>query len=99
MGGVVKDSFGIRTSFVSMGLVSLVGFLLCVILLPPTGQEKLLARARPPLRYRILIKNKYVAALFLFRVAYTACVGLVWAFLPLFAHTKYRLSSSSIHVV
>jgi DHA1 family multidrug resistance protein-like MFS transporter len=99
MGGVVKDSFGIRTSFVSMGLVSLVGFLLCVILLPPTGQEKLLARARPPLRYRILIKNKYVAALFLFRVAYTACVGLVWAFLPLFAHTKYRLSSSSIGVL
>ena len=99
MGGVVKDSFGIRTSFVSMGLVTLVGFLLCVFLLPPRQEEKVFRHARPPLRYRILIRNKHVAALFLFRLAYTSCIGLVWAFLPLYAHTRFELSSSSIGIL
>ena len=99
MGGMVKDSFGIQTSFLSMGLISFTGFLLCFVLLPPRSDEKLLSRARPPLRYRILIRNKHVAALFMFRLAYTICIGVVWAFLPLFAHERFQLSSSSIGIL
>jgi len=99
LGGTVKDSFGIQTSFLSMGLVSFTGFLLCLILLPPRSDEKLLSRASSPLRYRILIRNKHVAALFMFRLAYTTCIGLVWAFLPLFAHERFQLSSSSIGIL
>ncbi len=99
VGGMVNDTFGIQFSFLSMGAVSLVGFFLCLIFLPPRTHERLLTPAKPPLRYRILIRNKYVGALFLFRLAYTACIGLVWAFLPLFAHTRFKLSSSSIGVL
>ncbi|MBW1739764.1 MAG: MFS transporter [Deltaproteobacteria bacterium] len=99
VGGMVKDTFGIQSSFLSMGLVSLVGFLLCLIFLPPRGQEKLHTLAKPPLRYRILIRNKYIGALFMFRLAYTACIGIVWAFLPLFAHARFKLSSSAIGVL
>lgn len=99
VGGMVKDSLGIQSAFLSMGLVSLVGFLLCVIFLPPSTQESFLKRTKPPLRYRSLIRNKFVAALFFFRFTYTACIGLVWAFLPLFAHAQFRLSSSAIGVL
>jgi len=99
VGGMVKDTFGIQSSFLSMGLVSLVGFLVCLILLPPRTHERLITQAKPPLRYRILIKNKYVGALFMFRFVYTACIGLVWAFLPLFAHARFKLSSSAIGVL
>lgn len=98
-GGMVKDSLGIQSAFLGMGLVSLVGFLLCVVFLPPRSEETLLERTKPPLRYRILIRNKYVAALFFFRFTYTACIGLVWAFLPLYAHSQFRLSSSAIGIL
>jgi len=99
VGGMVKDTFGIQSSFLSMGLVSFVGFLLCLILLPPRSYERLLTTAKPPLRYRILARNKYIGALFLFRFAYTFCIGLVWAFLPLLAHAEFKLSSSAIGVL
>jgi DHA1 family multidrug resistance protein-like MFS transporter len=99
VGGMVKDRFGIQSSFASMGVVSLVGFLLCLIFLPPRTHERLITPAKPPLRYRILIRNKYLGALFMFRVAYTACIGLVWAFLPLVAHARFGLSSSAIGVL
>jgi MFS family permease len=98
-GGMVKDSLGIQSAFLSMGLVSFVGFLLCVVFLPPRAQENLLKQSKPPLRYRILIRNKFVGALFFFRFTYTACIGLVWAFLPLFAHEQFKLSSSAIGVL
>ena len=99
MGGVVKDSFGIQTSFVSMGLVTLFGFVLSLVLLPPRQDERVFSRARPPLRYRILIRNKHVSALFLFRLTYTSCIGLVWAFLPLYAHARFELPSSFIGIL
>ena len=99
LGGMVKDTFGIQSSFLSMGLVSFVGFLLCLILLPPRSYERLLTTAKPPLRYRILVRNRYIGALFLFRFAYTFCIGLVWAFLPLLAHAEFKLSSSAIGVL
>lgn len=99
LGGMVKDTFGIQTSFLSMGLVSFVGFLLCLILLPPRSYERLLTSAKPPLRYRVLVRNRYIGALFLFRFAYTFCIGLVWAFLPLLAHAEFKLSSSAIGVL
>ena len=99
VGGMAKDTFGMQSSFLSMGAVSLVGFLLCLIFLPPRSHERLLTQAKPPLRYRVLIRNKYVGALFMFRFAYTACIGLVWAFLPLFAHAQFKLSSSAIGVL
>jgi DHA1 family multidrug resistance protein-like MFS transporter len=99
VGGMVKDTFGIQTSFLSMGVVSLVGFLLCLIFLPPRTYERLLTSAKPPLRYRILVRNRYIGALFIFRFAYTSCIGLVWAFLPLLAHAEFKLSSSAIGVL
>ncbi len=99
VGGMVKDTFGIQSSFFSMGVVSLVGFLLCLIFLPPRSHERLLRPAKPPLGYGILIRNRYIGALFMFRLVYTACIGLVWAFLPLLAHARFKLSSSAIGVL
>jgi DHA1 family multidrug resistance protein-like MFS transporter len=99
VGGMVNDTFGIQSSFLSMGLFSFVGFLLCLIFLPPRAHERLRISAKPPLRYRILARNRYLVGLFIFRLAYTACIGLVWSFLPLFAHAKFKLSSSAIGVL
>jgi MFS family permease len=52
-----------------------------------------------PVRYIALIKNRYVGALFVFRFAFTTCIGIVWAFLPLLADSEFNLSSSAIGIL
>jgi DHA1 family multidrug resistance protein-like MFS transporter len=99
VGGVVKDMFGIQTAFLGMGLVCLLGSLLCLFLLPPRKEERLLARTRQPVGYRILVRNRYIGALFIFRFTFTTCIGIVWAFLPLLAGLKFDLSSSAVGVL
>jgi len=99
IGGMVKDTFGIQISFLSMGLFCFAGFLLCLMLLPPTNDETPPSRVKPPLNYRILVKDKNIGGLFIFRLAYTTCIGIVWAFLPLFADSAFNLSSSIIGIL
>jgi len=99
IGGMLKDTFGIQISFLSMGLFSFTGFLLCLILLPPTKDEAPHSRVKTPLNYRILMKDKNIEGLFIFRLAYTTCIGIVWAFLPLFADSDFNLSSSIIGIL
>jgi DHA1 family multidrug resistance protein-like MFS transporter len=99
VGGVVKDMFGIQAAFLGMGLVCLLGSLLCLFLLPPRKEERLLARTRQPVGYRILVRNRYIGALFIFRFTFTTCIGIVWAFLPLLAGLKFDLSSSAVGVL
>jgi MFS family permease len=99
VGGVVQDAFGLQTSFLSMGAVSLSGFFLCLVLLPPSQEERPLVPTRSPVRYRALMRNQYLGALFFFRFAFTTSIGMVWAFLPLLAGLEFNLSSSAIGIL
>jgi len=99
IGGMVRDTFGIQMSFLSMGLFCFFGFLLCLMFLPPTKEETSPSRVKPPLNYGILMKDKNVRGLFIFRLTYTTCIGIVWAFLPLFADSAFHLSSSVIGIL
>jgi len=100
LGGVVRDWFNIQVSFLSMAALTLIGFLLCLLLLPTeTRQDRedaTLKEQRIP--YLELIKRPPIVSLFLFRVCFTICIGITWAFLPLLASTKLGLSSSAIGV-
>jgi MFS family permease len=96
VGGVVHDLFGLQAAFLGMGLVSFLGFLLSLIFLPPTAEEHHRERVTPPVRYRILVRNKHITALFVFRLSYTTCIGIIWSFLPLLADLELSLSSSSV---
>jgi MFS family permease len=40
-----------------------------------------------------------MAGLFLFRLAYAACIGVIWSFLPVLADLEFSLSSSSIGIL
>jgi MFS family permease len=99
IGGIIKDSFGIQISFLSMGLFNFAAFLLCIILLPPKKEENPHSRVEAPLNYRTLMKDRYIGGLFIFRLAYTTCIGIVWTFLPLFGHSEFNLSSSLIGIL
>jgi len=103
LGGVVRDWTNIQISFLSMAALTLMGFLLCQFLLPSeTQKQRQLSRSQNQnqnIPYLKLISSANVFSLFLFRVCFTICIGIIWSFLPLLASTKLGLSSSAIGVV
>jgi MFS family permease len=99
IGGGIKDYIGLEASFLCMGVLSLLGFLLCLFLLPPVRDEKVVRQNRPTLPWKRLLQDREIIGLFLFRVTYTACIGIIWGFLPVLADLEFSLSSSAIGVL
>ena len=99
LGGVIHDHFSLQTSFVCMGLLSLIGFFLCVFLLPPTRSEKYITSGKTPHDWKQLFLDRDIASIFMFRFSHILCIGIVWAFLPLFAKLKFSATSSAIGVL
>jgi multidrug resistance protein len=99
LGGVIHDRFSLQTSFVFMGLLSLIGFFLCQFLLPPTRSEKYITSGKVPYRWKQLFHDQDIASIFIFRFSHILCIGIVWAFLPLFAKLKFSATSSAIGVL
>jgi len=99
MGGVIKDRFGLDAAFLGMGSLSFVGFLLSVMLLPPARKEIVVRRGRMPIEWNRLLRNREMAALFVFRFAYTACIGIIWGFLPVLAADEFSLTAAAIGVL
>ena len=96
LGGVINDRFSLDAAFLAMGGLSFFGFLLSLILLPPTRTEQAIRQGRPPARWKQLVQDREIAGLFYFRFAYVLCIGVIWGFLPILADTELSLSSSSI---
>ena len=101
MGGIIKDWFSIQASFMGMGIMTLVGFLLCLVMLPAERVAKGDKNGilKKPVDYMDLIKIPSVLSIFAFRACFTTCIGITWAFLPLLAATRMGLSSSAIGLV
>ncbi len=101
LGGMLKDWIHIEASFLTMGALALTGFSFCLLLLPreKTGKRDASLRPKKPVSYRQLARVPSVLSLFVFRACFTTCIGITWAFLPLFASTRLGLSSSAIGIV
>lgn len=99
IGGVIRDQLSLNAAFGCMGLLAFAGGLLSVFLLPPLAEEPMAGNPREPVAWRRLLADREIAGFFLFRWAYTACIGVLWGFLPVFAHEAYALSSSAIGIL
>ena len=99
LGGVIHDRFSLQTSFLCMGLLALIGFFLCQFLLPPTRSEKYISSGKVPYGWKQLFLDRDIASIFIFRFSHILCIGIVWAFLPLFAKLKFSATSSAIGVL
>ena len=101
LGGVVKDRFSINASFLSMGALCLLGFVLCLLFLPREGvlQTSNPSGSGKSKSYLAIVKTPAILSLFTFRICFTTCIGIIWTFLPLFANTMLDLSSSAIGFV
>jgi multidrug resistance protein len=98
-GGMINDYWSLRAAFVCMGVFSIVGFVLCLWLLPPRREEAVVLQRRPPLPWRAIVSDQIVAGLFIFQLAYTASIGVIWGFLPVLADSELHLSSARIGVL
>ena len=96
LGGYLQDCWGLDAAFLSMGILSLVGFFLSISFLPPSHEEIVMKKDHPPLPWKRLLQDREIVGLFCFRLNYTACIGIIWGFLPVFADTQFALSSSNI---
>ena len=101
LGGMLKDWINIEASFLTMGVLTLTGFSLCLLLLPPetSANKEVSGPRKKPVPYGKLARIPSVFSLFVFRACFTTCIGITWAFLPLFASTRLGLSSSAIGIV
>jgi len=98
-GGIMKDLFSIEISFVTMGILCLLGCLISIFFLPPRQNEQIRHHEKEGLTNRKLLKDRNVFAFFTFRLFHTLCIGAFWTFTPLLAHTEFNLSGLEIGTV
>ena len=98
-GGFIHDHYNLSAAFGCMGLLAFIAFVLALVFLPPTKNEHVKNRKRTPATWNILLRDRNVSGLIFFRFSYTACIGVIWSFLPVFAQSEYSLSSSSIGIL
>jgi len=96
LGGVIHDRLSLEAAFGGMGGLSLIGFLLSLVFLPPVRSERVVRRGQQLAGWKQLVRNREIAGLFFFRFAYTACIGIIWGFLPVLATAELALSSTTI---
>jgi MFS family permease len=94
MGGVIKDIWSLDAAFVCMGVLSGIGLVLCTFFLPPRSREQVKTSAKGVVSWFYILNDRDLVSIFLFRYAYTACIGVIWCFLPLFADREFGLSGS-----
>ncbi len=99
LGGFVKDMYGIDASFMSMGVICLSGFILSIYFLPSVNMEVSASFAGRPAQYLSMMKDRRVTGLFIFRLAYTMCIGSIWSFAPLIADIRFHMESTAIGIV
>lgn len=98
-GGIINDSFGLNAAFICMGCLAFVGFCSNLLFLPPTKSERNVCLNKKPVTWKQLAQDKDIVGFFFFRFAYTACIGIIWSFLPVFADMEMSLSSSRIGIL
>ena len=99
IGGVIKDRLGLQAAFSCMGVLSIVGFVLSLVFLPPVSEEKVIQKGKKPLAWSKILKDRTTIGLFSFRLVHTCCIGIIWGFLPVLADTEFSISASAIGIL
>jgi MFS family permease len=98
-GGMISDRFSLDAAFGCMGLLALTGCIASLLFLPSTHSEQVGSRPQAAFSWKLLLHDREIAALFGLRFAYTACIGIIWGFLPVFADSEFALTRSAIGVL
>lgn len=94
MGGVISDLISMEAAFACLGILSVVGLCLALVLLPSAGKEHAKSNETNLPSLRSMVSDTGLWGLFAYRFAYTACIGIIWSFLPIFAHSRFELTDT-----
>ncbi|MFC2002262.1 MFS transporter [Chloroflexota bacterium] len=95
IGGVLTEHFGIDASFLTMGGLNLVAFLVAALFLPEVSRRKLAANPAQ-LSFRKMSGSSTVKGIFSFRLGFSLSRGAFAAFLPIFATINLGLSPTFV---
>lgn len=93
LGGGLRDLWGMKSSFVTMGALAFLAFLVTFLALPydrPGGGPKTMVP------WRSLLRRRPLLGVLLIRFCFSVGIGITWTFLPLLATGRWGLSSSHI---
>lgn len=99
LGGAINDYISLQAAFGAMGALSFAAFCLSFFLLPHTQEEQTVIRVHAPAPWGLLLRDRQIVTISLFRFVYTTCIGIIWGFLPVYGDMKFALSSSAIGVL
>jgi len=99
LGGYINDQWNLQTAFIVMGVLAFASFLAALIFLPPTKEEHYRQKRQKVIPWTKVLNDKIVLGLFVFRLTYTTCIGMIWAFLPVYATNAFHLSSSKVGIL
>ncbi len=91
-GGMISQHFDMNAAYFCMGILSAAGFLMCLLLLPSSRQERQMHQRKPPAAWGLLLSDRELPTLMLLRFAHTSCIGMLWGFLPVYAGSGFGLS-------
>jgi MFS transporter, DHA1 family, multidrug resistance protein len=99
LGGAISDLFSLQAAFAWMAALALAAFFLSTLFLPPVGSEKIVYSGFQPIPWKQLMLDFSILRLFLFRMVYATCIGIIWGFLPVYGAVSFGLSSAAIGVL
>lgn len=97
IGGVITDKFSQSASFLAMGGLSLISYLAILFFLPEPNKHKARSSVKP-ISFELLLKDRILQGLVVFRALYSFGRGLVMTFLPIFA-ISHRINLSQIGIL
>jgi MFS family permease len=95
LGGVIKDLFSMQMSFIVLGVLSLLSFVLLLAFLPDSQHRKVTAKA-DPLPWRALVASRPILGVTFFRLVYSLSNVMVWIFVPLLAAHLLSLNTTQV---
>lgn len=95
LGGVIKDLFSMQMSFIVLGILSLLSFLLLLAFLPDS-QRKQTATKAGTLPWRAIMSSRPILGVTFFRLVYSLSNIIVWIFIPLLAAHLLSLNTTQI---
>jgi MFS family permease len=98
LGGVIKDLYSMHASFVTLGVLSFLSFLLLWLLLPESQPHGATTQTRVA-PWRAILSSRPIVGVSFFRIVYALASTIIWVFVPLLAAHVLPLSTTQVGVL
>jgi MFS family permease len=97
LGGWVADQWGIPFAFNTMGVMTAIAFLMVILFVPETHEERV--RERKPSGFRRMFESGMMRGLIAYRMIYEASMSSIMTFLPVFCALKLGMSKTEVGIL